>query len=177
MARSKPTYKEIPFDSHEEIEFYWWCEEAVEALVIRGFEYQPKPFQLSEPVKIQIPQLGAKGKPIKPKTKTLLRECTYKPDFKLYGYCVDLPTRDENPHIDIKPSFTVRHDDRGKFEVLRKWVFQKYDIFIEPVEPLKWFSKTWCPDKARLTPKTKQPRVRYADLPTLQDFLRTPCES
>ena len=70
--KSKPTYNDIEFDSKEEREFFWWCEEARELGILTQFRYQHPTYTLSETVKTETPRFGARGQSIKPSVRTLL---------------------------------------------------------------------------------------------------------
>jgi len=174
--KSKPTYNGLVFDSGEEVEFYQWCEEALVAGVLLDFRCQYTTWPLAESAKLVKPRFGAKGQPLKPSTRTLLREVTYTADFTLWTQPGRLPLESVTPgiyYVDVKPAYERDQARQRKFSVLQKWVFSQYGRYVEPVVPIKWFKKTWCPDKARLSPVQQKVRSGYKDLPTLSDFLNT----
>lgn len=163
----KVEYNSITFDSPDELEMYWWCQEALEYGVIEGFDYQGPTVQLAEPVIETIERFGAKGQKIKPKTKVVMQGATYTCDFTIQGGSSVLPGQ----YIDVKPKFTRRDSDAAKFSVIRKWVYQKHGIIVHPLVPFDLFKKTFSPARARITPKQKKPRAGYCELPTVKEYI------
>ena len=165
----KPEYNGITFDSPDELELYWWCEEAMEHDLIEGFTYQKPTWELAEKLTKTIPQLGKQGQPIKPKTRVILKEATYTVDFQIWGAKDFVPI---NEFIDVKPKFTKRTSDARLFELKRKWLYQRHKILVYSLVPWDLFCVTFAPAKARVTPKKREPRKHYCDLPTVFDFRR-----
>ena len=158
---SKKEYNGLHFDSKEELEFYWWLEEAYDELIVLDIVYHPEPYTLFE-------------KALTPEGKTLLREHKYTPDF-----VIEVPKELDDLGlsglhkgtyiIDVKGGFNL-HNNLREFSINRKWMFQKYGIYVNKVEPTEWFHKHWCPKKALLTPKTKQIRKKYQHCKLLADI-------
>jgi len=168
--QSKVEYSGITFDSPEEREMFWWCEEAQEHGLIREFKFQWPKLVVAERVKGRKPQYRDSAARQAPRIITLLREATYTVDFCIRGY-------DSNPvvpeYVDVKPGFTLRHDTARMFSLTRKWVYQKYDIVVHGLVPVDLFGRTFAPEKARFTTKTKKPRKRYAEFLTVEEFAKT----
>lgn len=160
MATKKITYNGIQFDSPEEREFYWWCEEALDIGLIWSFEFHPKQIELSLPVKV--------GK------KSLLRAHTYTPDYLLYseGTLSPLYPTTELIYVDVKGGFSLYNNHR-EFSVNQKWIYQKHGVYVNKVVPETFFKQMWVPEKARLTPKTGQIRKKYAECRTVGDYEKT----
>jgi hypothetical protein len=158
MASSKkPTYNEIQFDSPEEREFYWWCEEAIDIGVIWSYEYHPEPIELSLPVKV--------GK------RSLLRSHSYTPDYLLYAEGTIDPFYPKTGliYVDVKGGFSLYNNHR-EFSINQKWIYQKHGTYINKVVPEKFFKKMWVPEKARLTEKTQKVRKKYEECRTVEEF-------
>ena len=170
----KPEYNGLIFDSPDELELYWWAEEAKEHGLIEDFEYQKPTWQLSEPVIEEIPMFGKRGKPIKPKRRTVLQGATYTCDFHFHTKFIRFMQLSE--FIDVKPKFSRRDSDAAKFSLLRKWLYQRHGVLVHSLVPWDLFNVTFAPAKARVTPKQGKPRKHYSELPTVLDFRRR-CES
>ncbi len=165
--KKEPVYKSYhKFDSQEEQEFYWWCDEAFEAGLIECFRFHPKPWILSE--KITYPVI----KKLKTKTKTvdkhLFHPHIYTPDFVIVSEGVDgLERYGHNVYvIDVKGGFSIYNNHR-EFSINQKWVWQKFGLYVNRVIPKKFFKKTWVPAKAILSPKQKKVRKCYVGFKTL----------
>ncbi len=174
--KKKPEYNNIVFDSNEEIDFYKWCEEALDKGLIESFCYQPNPFKLSSRASIKVTkQLKTKTKIV---DKFLLHPHEYTADFALipsHGLiftCDDLiSTLDDNcVVIDVKGSFMKYHDGKS-FSINQKWVFSQYGIYVNKVVPDKLFKKTFVPEKCRITEKTNKPRKKYQGFKTVDEFI------
>lgn len=175
QKRNKPIYKDKEFDSYEEIDFYQWCEEAVEYNVISKYEYQPEPFVLSEKVAIKV------AKKLKTKTKIvnkhLFHPHVYTPDFIIYpteGYKNIfeniLISNSEEYYIDIKGSFQM-YDGKRSFSINRKWIWDKYNIYINEVIPKSFFKLTWVPNLALYSPKNRKIRKKYKECKLIQEII------
>jgi hypothetical protein len=88
LARKKFAYKpfgfdnKIEFDSQEEIDFYWWLEEAKELGYVEKWEYQPNSFELFDKATIiQEVELKTKTKKVE---KSLLQSHKYTADYKIW---------------------------------------------------------------------------------------------
>jgi len=168
--KEKLIYNRIVFDSKEEIQFYWWCEEAKKHGIIEGFVYHPTTYTLSDAVKYDtFKQLKTKTKIIK---KYLFHSHEYSPDFWISGAQKGIFEHYLNHYtiIDVKGKFQ-QYSDNKSFQINRKWMYQKHNIYIEKVEIPKFFLKNWLPEKARFTTtgQISKPTVGY---PLINDFLK-----
>lgn len=177
MKKSKPIIDGIQFDSNEEVAFYYWLKEAHSHGIIEQWEYHPKPFTLSKPVYgmkqgngfIQLTNQQTR------KTKTILQDHVYTPDFifKVREPWVDqfsfIPI--ETIYYEIKGTFSKFKSNQG-FSIERKWVWDKYNILVYLVIPEMFFNKTWCPDACRWTPKRHDPVKKYIGFKTIEDFMK-----
>lgn len=174
----KTEYKGIEFDSMEEVEFYMWLEEAKESgLVYTDIAYQPAKFSLApRQSREELMQLKTKTKVV---DKFLLHPHEYTADFSFEltanGCLANLPfeMHERGPYVivDIKGSFNQHGGDR-EFSINQKWVYEKFGVYVNKVVPEKLFKATWCPKEARLTPKTKQVKKKYAKCRTIEEFLK-----
>ena len=130
--KNKPTYNGIEFDSMEEIEFYWWIEEAMNEGFIYNIhqqvEYNLSPRQSMEITK----QLKTKTKKV---DKFLLHPHKYTSDFefqigeKWFDY--NMPFILNEAYfliVDVKGSFNQHGGDR-EFSINQKWLFQQPEPF------------------------------------------------
>jgi len=159
--KNKYQYQDITYDSKEEVYFLWYLSELERAGLVSKVEYQPKTYVLREPEHYQW------EKQLKKKVKTmegsLLRGCSYTYDFhwlweeKTRGTFFDnitsgkkltaVPfwTNRDVSCVDVKGGFRGRN--HREFEVKRKWLRDKYDIFVQEVIPGKLFAKTFTPER------------------------------
>ena len=161
------TYNGITFDSPEEREFFWWLEEAQELGLVESFVYQPPPFELLPAVKMDITvQLKTKTKVV---PKTILRPHHYTADYLVYpvGH---LPLIGTPIWLDIKGGGNIYGNER-EFSINRKWVWDKYGIYINKVVPRTWFAQFWVPDCARLTERTRKVRKCYEQYQTKGEWV------
>ena len=161
----------LSVDSQEERDFINFCCEAAELSIINEFEYQPCTFQLSDPVKY----IDVNGK-----EHSLYQKHVYSPDFlvsfnpnnimlatEFKIQQSDLSCKQVSAFIDIKGMF---QKNRRSFTTDRKWVWQKFKIYINEIVPLKFFAKFGVPEKSRLTEKTKKPRKMFLGFKTLKEM-------
>ena len=177
MARKKFVYKDIEFDSQEEINFYYWLEEAKDLGIVEKWEYQPESFILSEPIK-KLVEVKLKTK-VKQVEKSLLQGHKYTADFKIWftdsilNYDTKLKSivilKKNIIFIDIKGGFNS-FGSHSNFSVESKWVWEKYGILVEKVISDKWFKNTWVPENVRYTPKTGKLRTKYLNLNTFESI-------
>jgi hypothetical protein len=163
--------KSLGFDSIEEWEFGKWCEEAKELNLLTEFIHHPPSFQLSERVSIKMKkQLKTK---IKEVDVFLLHPHKYTTDYsitinfmlwdkldnmgdsKLVAFNYPGPF-----YIDVKGSFSL-YNDAKQFAINRKWVMDKYKVYVNEVVPEEWFKKTFVPQAALVTWKTGKLRDKY----------------
>jgi len=147
------TEDNIQFDSHEELVFYRWCKEAEMAGYLERFEYHPKPLKLSGRI-VRRTQKILKAK-IKTIDKFLLHPHEYTLDFVLYPTVLFERFKhglvefvDNVYYIDVKGGFNLYNNHRD-FSINQKWVYEKFGIYVNKVEPKKFFAKTWTPGSAR----------------------------
>jgi hypothetical protein len=169
--KEKPVYKEIEFDSNEEIEFYMWCEEAKEAGIISDFKYHPHTYELCEKKTYTI------EKQLKTKVKTVERELlkphVYTPDFWVSGHTKGIFKFENDFYkvIDVKGGFQQFHDSKV-FSMNQKWMHEKHGIYVEKIVPEDFFKKTFCPEGARRTKVKGIPRKKYFYMTTVDEFLK-----
>lgn len=134
-----------------------------------GFVYQPTTFQLSDPVKYR----DSKGK-----ERSLFREHVYSPDFTIdFDPLKYRNLMDEFKHIhdgktayiDVKGGF---NRTQRSFTTDRKWVFQKYGIYIYELKPKDFFRKFGILKEFMFTDKTKKPSKVFEGYPIVDDIFK-----
>ena len=186
----KIEYNGIEFDSEEERLFYLYLEELKDNGYVRDFTFHVDSFVLSEPVKYSW------AKKMKTKSKemesTLLQGHVYTADYKViwepkgwgkfWHYDIDnvqlnkIPfiSNDVGCFIEIKPSFDMNNMQR-LFSINQKWRWQEHKIYVQKVIPIGkntcLFAKTFVPQEAMLTAKTKKPKKYKFTTKSLQEFL------
>ena len=170
--------KREAFASEEEWQVWNWLDEAKRFRLIRNIHYQPGPFELSPRVSVKV------SKRLKTKTKEddkfLFHPHMYTPDFAftvvsdallsvfkhtdmgLYG----------NVIIDVKGGFN-QFGDQKQFSINQKWMWQKFNLYVEKIVPEKLFKKTWAPDVCRWTAKKHNPVKKYIGVMTVGEFVQS----
>lgn len=178
MGQTELVYTGVKFDSDEEVFVAMWLEELKEAGYVKSWDKTLEPIELTPGFKL----IYDKTTILKTKTKTerkehvLLRPSEYTPDFKVYwtlnGWLtfnsgiysdVDIKktffTRGGVAHptyIEVKPSFDQNNMER-LFRNNQKFVWYKHQIFVNLVEPVSLFKKTFLPLQAAPYFKYKRP--------------------
>jgi len=160
------------FPSDEEFWVYHWLMEAERYDLVKDITYQPGPFLLSEKATVRsTKQLKTKVKIV---DKFLFRRHRYTPDFSFSLVSQILVPAFKMPGvkiiIDVKGGFNP-YGDPKQFSLNQKWMWQKYDIYVEKIVPEKLFKKTWCPEICRLTPKQRKPVKKYIGVPVISEFM------
>jgi len=192
----KIEYNGIEFDSEEERLFYLYIEELKGEGFIDEFDYHVESFSLSDKVGYNwMKKMKTKEKEME---STLLQPHIYTPDFsifwneKAYGifYCdindgkIKLDSvpfvnnidegMDKGSFIEVKPAFDMNNMQR-LFAINQKWVYKEHGVYVQKVIPVGkkncLFAKTFVPQKAMLTPKTKKPKKYKFEVKSLNEFL------
>jgi hypothetical protein len=130
---------------------------------------------------------------------TLLHPHIYSPDFKVIwnikawkkfyldindGKCkldlvpfinnIDNNGEDIGSFIEIKPSFNMNNMTR-LFSINQKWMWQEHRIYVQKIIPIGknncLFDKTFVPQKAMLTPKTKKTKSYKFKVKSLNEYI------
>lgn len=188
----------MEFLSKEELYFSWYLEELQKAGYIDNWG-EAKTYQLGEKVIIRYEeQLKTKTKE---KEQTILNGCEYTPDFQIHwnikaenifkhyplqfgdgiGTFTELIARKkiETPFIimglpclvEIKPNFDQNNMTRLN-TINRKWMYQKYGIFVNLVKVPDIFKDTFTPKKFLLTDSGKQNRIIHFNTRTLEEYVK-----
>lgn len=158
-------------DSQEEVDFIAWCSEAAQLGIIIDYEYQPEAFQLFDPVTC----INSKGKKY-----SLLRKHSYSADFIIQfnpqtsRMLIDefkipydkISSNNVKVYLDIKGTFQ-RNGTGRSFSINQKWVYQKYQIYIQKLIPIEFFKKCGCPMKCFRSLKTNKPRPMFKGFMTI----------
>lgn len=166
----------VKFDSQEEHDFNEWIKEALGAGYIQDACYHPETYVL-------IPRAARKvNKTMKTKIKTIEKFLFHEHCYTL-DFCFEatdkfqqldhklISTNNRQYYIDVKGGFSIYNNHR-EFSINQKIMLEKYNIYVNMVEPKKMFKHTFCPEKCRYTDKTKQPRKHYYEMPTINDALQ-----
>lgn len=177
MSQKKYYYKQVEYDSQEEIDFVFWLEDAQQNSLINNWQYKPKSYLLFNGLKIgKIKQLKTKAKEVE---KHVLHKHSYTPDFeftlnwRLLGAFENILLT-KNIYTDLTaPVFLI--DVKGGFQLNQsfplnqKWLWQQHGLFVNAVIPhlngLKkescFFAKTFTPEKFRFTTTGKRKKIDY----------------
>lgn len=162
----------INYKNNEELFFSYYLDELKEKGFIERYEYEPETFELSPEVTfnyVKTTQLKTKVK-TENKTKALLHKHSYTPDFKIipsnagfecrmFDYLLDsfpIFICSENAkngmfdiafpcYIDIKGAFGGKLSTSITFPLNQKWMYQKYDIYVQKIKPFDLFKQTFMP--------------------------------
>lgn len=175
MSVTNLKYQDIFFDSDEEVFFAMWLEELKNHGYVADWRKMYHPMILTTGLKVpykKITQLKTKIK-VEDKEKTLLNPSEYTPDFRVYftekGYenlASWIAVGDFNPSslfyaenngeqkkemvmhvVEVKPAFDQQNMER-LFRNNQKFVWDKHKIFVNLIEPIALFEKTFVPLEA-----------------------------
>lgn len=165
----KIIYKEISFDSQEEVDFFHWCTEAFESGLIKSF------FRCSKKLD-SFELIGKQYYTVDKKKKFLFHNVTYCPDFIIHESKIldiyEKPIYKNNIVIDVKPSFS-KHGDAKQFSIIRKLMMQIHNIYIHKIIPEELFKKTWLPEKAGRTKVKGNIEKKYIDCKNIKEYMET----
>ena len=184
MSLTNLMYKGVHFDSDEEVFFAMWAEELKQAGILHEWKRNTDEINITSGLKIpytKITKLKTKTK-VEDKEFTLLRPSVYTMDFLLYKLSHDAyatkifgqippplyaqPFNKDAPlfcdanqvvYVEVKPSFDQQNMER-LFVLNQKFIWDKYKIFVNLVEPVELFKKTFLPAEAA-------PYFRYKIVP------------
>lgn len=162
------------YDSAEELHFSWFLDELQQSGFIKRWVYQPKPFPLTPQVDYEfIKHLKTKDKTIR---KLFLRSHNYQADFLIvWDKCskgIFFDTKDDSDVmtfpfiidkkkyrsiIDVKGGFN-RNNTWRIFSIEQKWVWQKFQVYVQKIIPKELFKKTFTPQRYLFTDKNGQRR-------------------
>lgn len=161
----------LQVDSQEEVDFINWLNETTQLNIINNFSYQPDSYQLFDNVKYTD---------VFGKSHTLFRDHQYTTDFiiefdpnKYLNLAKEFKISQSelsnstcSAYIDVKGTF---NRNSRSFSTDRKWMWEKFKIYIYELIPLKFFKLFGVPSKSILTSKTKQPRKCFRGFRTIMD--------
>lgn len=156
-------------DSDEERHFYAWLIEAERSGLVSNIEYHSGSFVLADRATIPVEkQLKTKTKIVE---KFLLHPHRYTPDFVFvwHGLFNPFTTFQNTTWVDVKGTGSKYHDQKS-FSINRKWVYEKFGIYINQVVPEKLFKKTFLPESCRLTKKTRKPVKKFIGCKTIYEY-------
>ena len=161
----------LSVDSKEEQDFINWLCEANSLSVIGDFQYQPPSFGLFG---------NTKYVDVDGKTKTLFQDHVYSCDFVVEfdaeaqkGLARELKVGKDQ--LSAGPVVSAYIDTKGlfnrngrSFSTDRKWVWEKYGVYVAEVVPVKWFAKFGCPKASFLSEKTKKARKAFIGMKSVR---------
>jgi hypothetical protein len=172
MGVTNLMYKGVHYDSDEEIFIAMWLEELKNEGIVKEYHRCLEPIGLTQGLKVEYEetkQLKTKTKVVQ-KTKIFLRPSEYTYDFKVMFNADDKRsskicsgiTCDFNPNsvlyrsfserlmislIEVKPNFDQNSMTR-LFVNNQKFIYEKYKFFVNLIEPMTLFEKTFLPLEA-----------------------------
>lgn len=187
-------YNGVIYESEEELMTLLWLEELQQEGYVDRIE-KAQSFNLSDGLSVsytEVKELKTKSKEVQ-KRQIILEGHIYTPEFRvlwkpksvynkfLWKYYRDINERfnslfmyeqtPEGPvtYIEVKPGWDQNNMTR-LFKINQKWVYEKYGIYVNLIQPHKLFENTWTPEKW-LTTKTGKKRAINWDVRTLQEYL------
>lgn len=168
IIKNKTTlvYKGVKFDSDEEVFVAMWLQELQDAGLVKSWSKVTKAFPMTSGLKLKYERttiLKTKTK-VEHKEHTLLRPSEYTPDFEVLfsingwlrfnsGIYNDIDPKKlfftrgawmQPVYLEVKPSFDQNNMER-LFKLNQKFLWDKEQIFVNLVEPLALFEKTFLP--------------------------------
>lgn len=193
--KEKRYYNGIQIDSDEEMLTLMWLEELGEKGFIEKIE-RAESFELSDGltnVYEETIQMKTKSKTVE-KRKTILEAHIYTPEFVITWSpiaVVNLLYRHVNSirekftqlfmynqtrvgpvsYIEVKPEWDQNNMTR-LFKINQKWIWEKYGIFINLVQPAQLCAKTFTPKKW-LTTATGKKRLIHWETRSIDEWLNS----
>lgn len=189
-AAVKGEYKGIAYDSLEELAFLQWASELQRAGYIKSIE-RAESMLLCGPMYIDYAQqLVTKSKPM---SQTVLHGHSYTPEFKIIWDKKALDrivsiigekkkfdkillgswensTEDFVTIVEIKPLWDQNNMER-LFRVNQKWMWDKYQIFVNLIKCPELFAKTFTPGEYLTTKSGKSRLIRWK-VKSMYSFLK-----
>lgn len=178
MGQTSLVYKNIKFDSDEEVYVAMWLEELRRNGIVESWERTTEPWQLTHGLKIKYVETKILKTKIKrtTKEKVILRPSEYTPDFKIVfsrktenNILFPIHTQNDvfNPNaifytdnypcmfLEVKPSFDQNNMER-LFVNNQKFIWRNIQLFVNLTEPMSLFKKTFLPREAETYFKYKK---------------------
>jgi hypothetical protein len=180
----------IKFKSTHELWFYWYCLELKEQGYADKIRFKEKQYVLSDHVIIKI--LDSK---FKKKSKTLLKPKIYSDDFGIawnlkakdifYQTLESFPRSINLPFIanlelvshsqpvsliDVKNPFN-KDNVKRMFKEHQKWVYEKYNLYIQDIDIIDLMAYTFTPRRFLLTDSKKSYRKINHVNRTLENYV------
>lgn len=184
--------------SDEELYFSWWAEQLKAAGYIREIIYQPKSVELSTQVTSTYHEPFVKKAGYKEVIEEMLSAHVYTPDVKIiweekalgvFTMTLECTTRKKQNRsfqtiishrdkennlysiVEVKPAFDQNNMTR-EAKINIKWVWSKYEIFVNLIIPEKHFEKTFTPTRFFYTNKSGQVRkIKYKSVLTMDEYI------
>lgn len=189
----KIMYNGIEFDSEEERLFYLYLEKLKAEGFVKDYTYHVDKFVLSDPVLYTwFKQMKTKEKCME---STLLQGHIYTPDFRIHWnydkayevfyhdifdevqhgvlpFINNINNRGEDvgSYVEIKPAFDMNNMTR-LFTINQKWIFQEHRIYVQKIIPVKLFEKTFVPEEAKYTAKTRKLKKYKFETKSLHEYI------
>ncbi|MDM8539431.1 hypothetical protein QUF70_21970, partial [Desulfobacterales bacterium HSG17] len=116
----KVTYKDVTYDSQEELDFKHWLDEAYTSELIISYSKQEKG-------KDTVELIGKQQYQVNGKKKHCFASVDYTPDFlivsNLFTPFCEKPIAETHHYIDVKGGFS-RFNDNKQFQIIRKMMFK-----------------------------------------------------
>jgi len=177
-SATKGIYKEIEYDSLEELGMLQWLFELKAVGYIKAIK-RADSYLLSD---AYINHYAEKMKRVssKPMTQTLLHGHSYTPEFEIHWdkkaldnilwlkgqgkmqktFIAHEVGEEYITYIEVKPPFDRNNMER-LFKLNQKWMLQKHDVFINLVKIKELFEKTFTPKEYLTTPSGKKRVLRW----------------
>jgi hypothetical protein len=188
MKNTTGSYKNIAYDSLEELAFLQWASELQKAGYIHSIQRSPS-FLLSD--SLSKDYVIQKLTSSKPAIQNLLQGHSYTPEFYIiwnkiakdkFVWTMDDTCKFEKlfvgdemangtyqTYIEIKPIWDQNNMER-LFKLNQKWMWQKHSIFVNLIKCPELFSESFTPNEYRTT-KTGRTRTIKWEIKTLSQFI------
>jgi hypothetical protein len=171
------------FKSDEELFFWCWLKESESKKLVDNIKYESRVFELAPRASIEYErQLKTKTKVC---DKFLFHKHAYTPDFEFRVIHDSLDQYFVNTAylvlnwilVDVKGSFN-QHGDPKQFSINQKWMYDKFDIYIQKIVPEKFFKLAFAPDIFLKTPKTGKLSTskKVIGCKNIEEYMDTLCE-
>ena len=156
------------YRSDEELYFGYWLEELADNKIIKEIFYEPESFELFQECKFEKHKINKHI--YTPDFVCKINESVFFEDISKFHCKKNLFIKTgDKVYFEVKPDFDYKNMTR-EFGINKKWMFQKYGIYINLVKIPSLFEKTFTPYKYLLT-KTGKKRILKFEYKSCKEYI------
>lgn len=184
-------YRDIPYESNEELWFLMWAFELKEIGYIENIE-RAESFKLTDSLVREYTKIIRKRVVIR--QEVLLNGSSYTPEFKIKWKLLEankmlnhvdaspivykpnsllILTKNTISYIEVKANFDNNNMTRIFQQHTQKQMWDKHNIYVNLIKIPSLFKETFTPKEYLITPKTKQVKKVNFEIRTVEQYLES----